>query len=88
MIIKEKAGIFKPKNYLAVSQNLKPTTFKVVLQDFKWYLAMMEKFEALQRKNTWTLVPLNAATKIIGNKWYIESNITQMAISIQSSFGG
>lgn len=29
---------------------------------------MKEEFEALQRNHTWTLVPLETTTSIIGNK--------------------
>ena len=64
-----KAGIFKPKTYIAVTQNLEPTSVKATLQDSKWYLAMNEEFKAVQRNSTWTLVPPYAAAKIVGNKW-------------------
>ena len=30
---------------------------------------MKKEIEALQRNNTWTLVPTTTVTKIIGNKW-------------------
>ncbi|KAH9761225.1 hypothetical protein KPL70_000416 [Citrus sinensis] len=44
-----KAGIFKPKTYIAVTQNLEPTSVKAILQDSKWYLAMNEEFKAALR---------------------------------------
>ena len=69
MITRAKAVIFKPKTYIIVTQNLEPTNFKAALQDSKWYLAMKEEFEALQKNNTWTLVPPHAAAKIVRNKW-------------------
>ena len=42
MITKAKAGIFKPKTYLAVSQDLKLANVKAALQDSKWFSAMKE----------------------------------------------
>ncbi|XP_024037006.1 uncharacterized mitochondrial protein AtMg00820-like [Citrus sinensis] len=30
---------------------------------------MKEEFDALQRNQTWTLVPSESAVKIVGNKW-------------------
>lgn len=69
MITRAKAVIFKPKTYITVTQNLEPTNFKTALQDSKWYLAMKEEFEALQKNSTWTLVPPHAAAKIVENKW-------------------
>lgn len=30
---------------------------------------MKEEFKAVQRNITWTLVPLYAVAKIVGNKW-------------------
>lgn len=69
MITRAKAGIFKPKTYLAVTKHLEPASVKVALQDPKWFLAMKEEFEALQRNHTWTLVPPGTASKIVENKW-------------------
>lgn len=74
MITRAKAVIFKPKTYITVTQNLEPTNFKTALQDSKWYLAMKEEFEALQKNSTWTLVPPHAAAKIVGNKWLYRVN--------------
>lgn len=64
MITKSKAGIFKPKTFLAV-----PINVKAALVDPRWHLAMKEEFEALQRNNTWSLVLIETAGKIVGNKW-------------------
>lgn len=69
MITRAKAGIFKPKTYLAVTQDLEPISVKAALQDLKWYSAMKEEFEALQKNCTWTFVPPDTAAKIVGNKW-------------------
>ncbi|KAH9646728.1 retrovirus-related pol polyprotein from transposon RE1 [Citrus sinensis] len=69
MVTRSKAGIFKPKSYLAVSQELEPTSVKLALSDPKWKQAMQAEFDALQVNETWELVPKEAAQKIIGNKW-------------------
>lgn len=68
MITRAKVGIFKPKTYFFVTKHLEPTSVKVALQDPKWFLAMKEEFEALQRNHTWTLVPPETASKIVENK--------------------
>ncbi|KAH9667511.1 retrovirus-related pol polyprotein from transposon RE1 [Citrus sinensis] len=69
MITRAKAGIFKPKSYLAATENLEPTSVKSALHDPKWFHAVNEEFDALQRNQTWTLVPSESAAKIVGNKW-------------------
>lgn len=38
------------------------------MHDIKWYLAMKENFETLQRNNTWKLIYAEVAAKIVGNK--------------------
>ena len=67
MVTRSKTGIFKPKSYLAVSQELEPTSVKIALSDPKWKQAM--QIDALQVNDTWELVPKEATQKIIGNKW-------------------
>lgn len=37
MITRAKVGIFKPKTYLAVIQDLEPTSVKATLQNSKWH---------------------------------------------------
>lgn len=69
MITRAKAGIYEPKTYLAATQDLKPITVKIALANPKWHSAMKEEFEALQRNQTWSLVPSETAGKIVGNKW-------------------
>ncbi|KAH9727210.1 retrovirus-related pol polyprotein from transposon RE1 [Citrus sinensis] len=64
-----KVGMFKPKTYLTVTQNLEPQSVKAALIDTKWRGAMQAKFDALQNNKTWTLVPREQAGKIVGNKW-------------------
>ena len=69
MVTRSKAGIFKPKSYLAVTQELEPTSVKVALSDPRWKQAMQAEFDALQINETWELVPKETTQKIIGNKW-------------------
>lgn len=52
MVTKSKAGIFKPKTYLAVVQKLKPQSAKTALADVLWKQAMQEEFDALQKNAT------------------------------------
>lgn len=40
----------------------------VALANPKWYLAMKEEYEALERKNTWTLIHTKVASKIVSSK--------------------
>ncbi|KAH9769651.1 retrovirus-related pol polyprotein from transposon RE1 [Citrus sinensis] len=69
MLTRSKAGVFKPKTYLAVTQHLEPHSVKAALADFKWKQAMQAEFDALQKNSTWILVPREKAGKIVGNKW-------------------
>ena len=69
MVTRAKPGIFKPKTYLTATQDIEPTSVKAALTDQKWYMAMTEEFHALKKNETWTLVPAELATKIVGNKW-------------------
>ena len=69
MVTRAKSGIFKPKTYLAPTQDIEPTSVKTTLSSQKWYMAMKEEVDALHRNQTWTLVPSDSANKIVGNKW-------------------
>ncbi|KAH9786678.1 retrovirus-related pol polyprotein from transposon RE1 [Citrus sinensis] len=69
MVTRAKSGIFKPKTYLAATQDIEPTSVKTTLSSQKWYMAMKEEVDALHRNQTWTLVPSDSANKIVGNKW-------------------
>ncbi|KAH9782071.1 retrovirus-related pol polyprotein from transposon RE2 [Citrus sinensis] len=69
MTTRAKSGIFKPKTFLTVTQSYEPKSVKEALADLKWHMAMKEEFTALEKNQTWTLVPADTATKIIGNKW-------------------
>ena len=69
MVTRAKSGIFKPKTYLTATQDLEPVSVKAALIDTKWKMAMPEEYNALQKNGTWTLVPAETATKLVGNKW-------------------
>lgn len=69
MITRSKSGIYKPKTFISVIQDLEPTSVKEALVDQKWYMAIKDEYSALQRNETWTLVLTEATTKLIGNKW-------------------
>ncbi|KAH9695297.1 hypothetical protein KPL71_022712 [Citrus sinensis] len=69
MVTRSKAGVFKPKTYLAAVQELEPHSVKAFLADPKWRKAMQDEYEALQKNKTWVLVPKESIWKIVGNKW-------------------
>ncbi|KAH9705793.1 retrovirus-related pol polyprotein from transposon RE1 [Citrus sinensis] len=69
MVTIAKAGIFKPKTYRTTIQDVEPASVKAALADQKWYMAMTDELHALRNNETWTLVPAELATKIVGNKW-------------------
>ncbi|XP_038896569.1 uncharacterized mitochondrial protein AtMg00820-like [Benincasa hispida] len=73
MITRGKTGVFKPKAWIAelvtdLTQT-KPYTVSQALSVPQWRAAMVEELAALQRTNTWTLVPHTSATTIVGCKW-------------------
>lgn len=49
MIIRSKAGIFKPKTYLIalLTKPLEPTSIAQALADSKWFQAIQEEYNAL-----------------------------------------
>ena len=69
MQIRSKSGIFKPKIYIYVTDGVESVSVKEAFSNSHWFAAMKEEFDALQRTQTWTLVPSDTATKIIGTKW-------------------
>jgi hypothetical protein len=60
-----------PKALLAESSplELEPTCHSTAVKDKNWRTAMNTKFDALLQNQTWTLVPLESATNVIGCKW-------------------
>ena len=71
MITRSKAGIFKPKSYLAALLAIpsEPTSVSVALSNPKWFKAMQEEYQALQNNHTWDLVLPTEPVKVVGNKW-------------------
>ena len=69
MVTRAKSGVFKLKTYLTTTQDLEPVSVKASLVDTKWKMAMQDEHNALQKNGTWTLVPAETATKLVGNKW-------------------
>ena len=69
MVTRAKSSIFKPKTYLTATQDLEPVSVKAALTNTKWKMAMQNEYDALQNNGTWTLVPAEKATKLVGNKW-------------------
>uniref|UniRef100_A0A2N9HVG8 CCHC-type domain-containing protein n=1 Tax=Fagus sylvatica TaxID=28930 RepID=A0A2N9HVG8_FAGSY len=52
-------------NYL----NTEPPTFKVDSQFSQWQDAMLSEFQALQRQETWTLLPPSSEQNLVGCHW-------------------
>lgn len=71
MITRSKAGIYKPKSYLAslFAKPTEPTSVSQALTNQKWFQAMQSEYQALQANNTWELVLPTASVKVVGNKW-------------------
>jgi histone deacetylase 1/2 len=70
MQTRAKSGISLPRqNPKLLLTHAEPKTARQALTDPKWYHAMKEEFDALQRNQTWTLVPLPPHRKAIGCKW-------------------
>ena len=70
MITKSKAGIFKPKSYLAdlLAKPSEPTSITQAISDPKWFKAMQEEYQALISNDTWDLVLPSTPVKVIGSK--------------------
>ncbi|RVX16118.1 Retrovirus-related Pol polyprotein from transposon RE2 [Vitis vinifera] len=64
---KKQNGITKPKVYIAAVKE--PKIVELALQKNEWKQAMIFEFEALQRNNTWSLVPLPKGRIPIGCRW-------------------
>ncbi|GMI81878.1 hypothetical protein HRI_001857100 [Hibiscus trionum] len=71
MVTRSKAGVFKPKVFLAQPdvQDSVPTTIQQAMDSPVWKEAVLKEYEALLSKETWTLVDLPADRIPIGCKW-------------------
>jgi hypothetical protein len=80
MTTRSQAGIFMPNpRYANVATTKKdpgmPTSVCATLRDPAWHAAMQEEFDALQRNNTWMLVPRPANAHIITGKWIFRNKL-------------
>ena len=69
MITTGKSGILKPKVYIATLIHKEPNIVQKALSNSRWLQAMKEKYDALIRNGTWTLVPRQANHQVVENKW-------------------
>ncbi|KAM1318515.1 hypothetical protein ACFX2H_003641 [Malus domestica] len=81
MITRAKAGIHKPKVFIATKHQLPstvdslttlphtPSTFLQTSKYSHWMEAMQSEFQALQSTGTWELVPNHSNYNIVGCKW-------------------
>lgn len=71
MVTTSKAGICKPKIYLAavLSTPKEPTSVVQALADPRWFKAMREEFDSIQANKTWILFHPFLLVKVIINKW-------------------
>ena len=67
MITRAKSGIVKPKIFITTVRE--PLSVAAAFQQDEWKKAMVAKYDALQRNNTWSLVPLPTGRQAIGCKW-------------------
>ena len=76
MVTQSKNGIFKKK--ILHTTTTKPTpdylqteppNLTIASKIPKWTAAMRDEFDALQRQNTWSLVPQSAGHNVIGCRW-------------------
>ncbi|KAJ9552201.1 hypothetical protein OSB04_016246 [Centaurea solstitialis] len=55
--------------HATLSTSIEPSTISHALKHPSWRHAMQAEFDALQRNNTWTLVPSTLASNLVGSKW-------------------
>ena len=77
MQTRAKSGISKKKAFPSVLTSIptsdylqtKPPNFTIASRFSEWCEAMDSEFAALQRQNTWSLVPSSSSTNVIGCRW-------------------
>lgn len=73
MQTRSKSGIVCPRLQPRVLlTHVEPRIVKQALQDPKWFAAMQDEFDALQRNHTWSLVPPPPDRTPIGCKWVFQ----------------
>jgi hypothetical protein len=72
MTTRSKHGIFKPKVFHTSTNDYsetEPPTYQLASKYPKWCTTMDEEYSALQRQQTWSLVPPPLGKNIVGCKW-------------------
>lgn len=79
MITRAKAGVYKPKvPYIGLIEEkpsadcllrIEPRNVTEALSSSCWRTAMEAEFQALQKNNTWVLVPASNTQKLVDSKW-------------------
>ena len=72
MQTRSKSGISKKKSFHTTTTfylQTEPPTYTVASKIPEWQQAMASEFEALQRQQTWSLVPSSSTHNIIGCRW-------------------
>jgi hypothetical protein len=72
MVTRGKRGFRQPKvpfDLHAAPLSPIPKSYRVALADTNWRAAMTEEFYALQKNNTWDLVPRPSGANIVTGKW-------------------
>jgi hypothetical protein len=59
----------KKKGFHVSTKSAEPSHYVEAAKDVKWRDAMDAEFLALQKNETWTLVPQEAGQNVIGSKW-------------------
>jgi hypothetical protein len=72
MQTRSKSGISKKKSFHTTTTpylQTEPPTYTVASKIPEWQQAMASEFEALQRQQTWSLVPSSSTQNVIGCRW-------------------
>ena len=66
-----------PFTHFALFLDCDPTTFESAVKDAKWWKAMDDEIEAIERNDTWELTNLPKGHKTIGVKWVFKTKIKE-----------
>ena len=66
-----------PLTHFALFSDCDPTTFESAVKDAKWWKAMDDEIEAIERNDTWELTDLPKGHKTIGVKWVFKTKIKE-----------
>lgn len=72
MVTRGKDGIFRTKTWIASSSggdSAEPTKVFEAFASTQWKVAMDDKYMALIRTNTWTLVAYSPTYNVVSCKW-------------------